>query len=382
MRTAIIGKGTSSIITTLKFLKAGHEVDIFYDSSVPHINVGESTTPGFHKLIFDVLDISIHDLVDAGVFSYKMGINFVNWGSGKNFHHNFYRGDIAHHFETQNFNTYIHTILEERNLVTYREEKVERLDSDAETAYVNERRYDFVVNCSGWLRQADYIDPVFKTVDSVVLFEDQLNYDTTHTLHLATEDGWQFGLPFPKQNKFKCGYLYNSEHISESEVEEKLSDKNIYEKFSWTPRYAKHLFVSPRIAMNGNALFFLEPLQALSLFYCSSFADFLVEYLHNPSGENLLKYNSVYLYEMWTYQLSLALHYKYGSVFDSSFWNETQTNAQQFFGHSPNGCDQVFFQNLNNDLVAKQMKVPVTEFSSVGCFQPQDVSTIHNGMTQ
>lgn len=89
MKIAIIGKGTSSIITALTCLKYNHKVSIFYDPETPHTIVGESTTPHIQELVYEVLGISVHELVDKEIFSYKMGINFVNWGCGKSFHHNF-----------------------------------------------------------------------------------------------------------------------------------------------------------------------------------------------------------------------------------------------------------------------------------------------------
>ena len=55
MKVAVLGRGTSSIITTLQLLKHNHEVTVFYDPNLPHINVGESTTVPIANLLYDVL---------------------------------------------------------------------------------------------------------------------------------------------------------------------------------------------------------------------------------------------------------------------------------------------------------------------------------------
>lgn len=381
MRVAVIGKGTSSIITTLNLIKRGHLVTIYYDPNTSHINVGESTTPHIHTLIREVLNIDIHHLCESGIFSYKMGINFVNWGSGKSFNHNFYNGTIAHHFDTQYFNKFIHKILEERNLVSYIPERVDSIQENGNAVLVNDRQFDFIVNCAGWEDDDNYIEPLIKTVDSALTFVENLDrqkYDDIHTLHLATEDGWQFGLPFPKQNILKCGYLYSSDYTSEDVVRKKI-DKNIRSSFSWKPRYAKQLITSPHVALNGNRLFFLEPLQALGLFYTNHFASFICDYLEEPTSDRLLDINYSYLVEMWAYQLSIAYHYQYGSIYDSNFWRETKSKASNFFKQTINGNEKIFEQTMKYDRdYSKYKGNPL--FSRIGVFNYQDHQYIQNGM--
>lgn len=378
MDVAIIGKGTSSIITALVLLGRGHNISIFYDPKVPPINVGESTTPHIQRLINSILGISIHDLVDKGIFSYKMGINFVNWGKGKSFNHNFANGEIAHHFETKPFNDFIHEYFEKNNLVTYYPEKVVSIDTNINNnVFVNNKNFNFLVNCSGWEDNKNYITPFFKTVDSVVTFVEELDYnkyDSIHTLHLATEDGWQFGLPFPKQNIIKCGYLYSRDYITEKEVRNKLN-KNIRSSFSWTPRYAKEILIHPNIALNGNRLFFIEPLQALSLAYTKLFAEFISDYLENQCRQSFDDINYRYNLEMWTYQLSLAYHYHYGSIYKTKFWENVTSSATNIMNISFNGNPDVFQMNLNRD--CKNMN---NQYSKIGSFGFADLNQIHFNM--
>jgi hypothetical protein len=349
MKIAIIGKGTSAIITALKCIQKGHEITFFYDPNTPHIGVGESTTPIVPKLVADVLDISSHELVKRGIASYKMGINFVNWGNNKQFYHNFESSIHAIHFDTKIFNEFIHNHLLETKKASYVAKRIED---------VNEllRHFQFVVNCAGWEDKSTYIEPVFKSVNSAVLFKKELNYDrhndSIHTLHLATEDGWQFGIPFPDKNLLKCGYLFNSDLISEDEVKSKL-DYEVTRTFSWTQRYAKEIIPKPNVAINGNRLFFLEPLQALSLHFVDLFSNFICDYLEEPSELKREWVNSKYLIEMWIHQICLSYHYQYGSSYDSEFWNKTATNAADMMKYQFNGPDEVLQHNINFDRIHK-----------------------------
>ena len=116
MNVAVIGRGTSAIINVLVLLKNNHKVTVFYDPSKPHISVGESTTPPIGNLICDVLGLSIHELVKRGYFSYKMGINFVGWGCKDKFEHQFPNTTMAHHFDTNDFNSFVCDLLKDKGV--------------------------------------------------------------------------------------------------------------------------------------------------------------------------------------------------------------------------------------------------------------------------
>lgn len=373
MNIAIIGKGTSSIITCLVLLQKNHDLTIFYDPCVSPINVGESTTPHIQELLHKTLGISIHELVDNGIFSYKTGINFINWGCGNNFHHNFSGSKIANHFETRPFNDFIHDYLEKNKIVKYIPKRVNKILLTDCGVLINNKNFDFVINCAGWEDDDNYILPIFSSVNSAKLFIDEFEYDNFHTLHLATEDGWQFGLPFPKQNIFKCGYLYDKNLISSEDIDKKIK-KKIYGNFSWTPRYSKHLIKNPFVALNGNRLFFIEPLQALSLYYTYVFANLISDYLDDINDQKFDEINYRYIFEMWAYQISLAYHYQYGSIYDTKFWQQSKNNALNIIKSSFCGNDQVFKMNIERDLRYDR------GYSRIGCFEISDIKQIHYGM--
>lgn len=379
MKVAVIGKGTASVITSLTMLERGHDVTIFFDPNTPHLNVGESTTPLIGDVIYRTLGITIHEMVRSGIFSYKMGINFQGWGVSGNFYHDFGNNNLAHHFETVPFNAFIHEYLEKKKVFEYIPERVEQIEVEDDGVLVNNRVFDFVVNCAGWSSDFEYETPSFETVNSAVTFKKKYDYADTHTLHLATEDGWQFGLPFPQQGIFKCGYLYNKNQISEEQVREKLKDEEIAFGITWTPKYAPVLIDSPRSGMNGNRLFFFEPLQALSLHYVYIFSNMMADYLDEPTAHRMDLINTQYKHQMWSYEVSLAFHYSYGSVHDSPFWVDAQRRASCMFGATLNGRPSTLKNNILHD--AAQKNFNGDGYSSIGSFGCRDVKVIYEGMT-
>ena len=387
MRVAVIGKGTAAIVTTLQLLKNNHEVTIVYDPDVDPINVGESSTPNFVHLLYDSIRVTLNDLVTEGIFSYKSGINFVDWSDGKQFYHNFFNQRVAVHFETKTFNQYIHNFLETNGLVEYIEQRVEKIDYDFLDYKVKlngQLTYDFVVNCTGWGDDNDYEEPIIETVNSCILFKkDYKEYSNHHTLHLATEDGWQFGLPFPSQKTFKCGYLFNDKFTSKEQALERVNSiggVEIYEYFSWTPRYSSQLIKNFFLATNGNRLFFLEPLQALSLHYYIWFSEIICQFLDKRSAYELDRLNSTYENGMYEKQMSLAYHYQYGSMYDSPYWNNVRERSRLLIDASRWGTGEKFYRKVRTD--KKYNLQDRNSLSKLGIFEWEDHEYILKGMTR
>jgi hypothetical protein len=381
MKIAIVGKGTSSIITAMRLIEDGHQVDIFYDPDKPHLKIGESTTPAIAALINSVFDIGITDLINLGIVSLKCGVRFINWGVGNSFIHGFNsnkNNTIAFHFNTPKFNQFFHTKLREEKGVNYFPERVDdyKVDVDSNTVIVNEKVYDFLVFCSGWNETDEYEKPEFETVNSVLTYSIDGTIDPISTLHEATEDGWQFGLPFPQENLTRRGYLFNSNLISSEEVSEKINLKNS-NKYEWTPKYAKKIIQNKFVAYNGNRLFFFDPLHALALHYYLTFASYICEYLE--SGKMYQSYiynNSNYTHEIYKHQLSLAWHYRYGSIYDSKYWNNVKEQSTKFMESLPYGKMNYLLDNFSIDHINRN-----SEQFSIGTFTYPDFRMVHSGMT-
>ena len=378
MEVAVIGRGTAAIVTSLQLIRYGHKVSIFYDPFLKPINVGESSTPIFVNLIEDVLNIKKSELVDLGIFSDKIGINFVDWGKGNQFYHNFFTGDIAAHFQTEAFNQYIHQLLQERNLIEYYPHKVNNIKFENEKAVLdNKFSFDFVVSCTGWADD-DCDDTIIESVNSVVLFRKNYEqYCKEHTLHLATEDGWQFGIPFPKENIFKCGYLFNNNFISEKEVIDKIDGEH-YQSFTWQAKSSKTMIKNDFHATNGNRLFFFEPLEALTLHYFVECGRLICDYLDSRCDINKDRINSLYERAMYENQMTLAYVYHFGTVHDSKYWKHIKEKSIQLLNGSHWGTGDRFERKIEVD--KKHNLNPDDSLSKIGIFEWQDLSIIHSGM--
>lgn len=373
MKVAIIGKGTGAVLTALVCQYHGIDYDIFYDPETPILPVGESTTPHVGDLIKKSLNVSIGEMVEKGIVSFKTGVRFVDWGNNPLFYHHFHTNKLAFHFEMQLFNPFIHKKLEEKG-VQYIAERVETVEDNGNTVFLNDREYDFVFQCSGWSDIDEYYEPLLETVNSALLFPSDGIEDPFYTLHKATPDGWQLGLPFPDRNLTKRGYLFNSKYISLEEAKTKVPDNA--KLVTWKPKISKKLLQSRNVAYVGNRLFFTEPMHALSMYYYELFVENIcTQYLQNKTKDAFCEINQAYRKEMIEYEMSIAFHYRYGSMYDTLFWKETKEKAETVFKAHCNSDVDTLLENIKVDLDSGY-----TSFSTIGSFTANDVRMVHHGM--
>jgi hypothetical protein len=391
MKIAIIGKGTSSIIQACVCILNKHDVEIFYDPDIPPVSVGESTTPHFPNLINDALGYTMDQLIEQGLMSRKRSAAFINWGNGTPWIHGFgghppdaNSGVGSFHFDTVILNKFLNDVLEERG-IKYHAEKVYDLKDSGDHVMINDKQYDFVINCTGWnYDQTTSLTPAFHTVNAGFLHRDDdfeiypgiISKDAT--VHKATEDGWEFNLPFPKQNVVRKGYLFNTNYISPEEVTHKLESRGKKGKvITWNPKRSKYMLESPRVAANGNRLFFVEPLQAYSILMYIEFASIICEYLTgNLSVTKIPQYNLKYERLMIQYEQELAFHYQYGSIFkDSKFWQDKTEEARRVTYYHPSaGID-----TLSN--IVSIGEIATNSIQRIFMHSREDLIYIHRWMT-
>lgn len=391
MKIAIIGKGTSSIIQACVCIINKYEIEIFYDPDIPPVSVGESTTPHFPNLVYEALGFKMDDLIEGGLMSRKRGAAFINWGTGTPWVHGFgghppdaNNGTGSFHFDTVILNKFLNDELEKKG-IKYRAEKVESIIDNEDHVLVNNKKYDFVVNCTGWnYDHSKSITPLFYTVDAGYLYRDD-NFEVMPgliskdlTVHNATEDGWEFNLPFPKENVVRKGYLFNTNYISPEEVTKKLERKGKKGKIiTWRPKRARLILESTRVAANGNRLFFVEPLQAYSVLMYIEFANQICEYIAlKPDNLKRCAYNLKYERLMISYEQELAFHYQYGSTFkDSRFWQDKTEEARRVTYYHPSaGIDKLNEIVDNGELATKTVQ-------RIFMHSREDLVYVHRWMT-
>jgi hypothetical protein len=379
MKIAILGKGTTSIITTLVCLNRGHEVEIFYDPEQSAIRVGESTTPHIADLIWKTLNLSIGNLVDSNISSFKNGTRFIDWGETESFRHHFSNNVQAFNFNTNKFNDFIHRILKKRGVIYH----PIRIDSysyllDEKKVLINDYKYDFLISCSGWKSTDEYVSPPLETVNTAILFKKEEIKDLTYTIHQATENGYQFEIPFPNENESHCGYLFNNKLTNSNEIFDAFKIKYPdCRKIEWTPKYCKKLIQSEFEAYNGNRLFFAEPLQALSLYNYQLFAYFICDYLDKKNYESFANINNQYLNQIHSYYETLSLHYQFGSKYKTIFWEMCQKESNKILSFNQNVLDEnIFRQNIEYYVQTNGE----TNYTSIGQYSYPTTKDIYEGM--
>jgi len=327
---AIIGKGTASLLMIPSLIRSGANITIFHDSETKELGVGESTVPTVQKQLTSV-NLFIYQLIKKNIASYKTGVRFFGWGDSEKFDHPFGSNDLAFHFYTRDFNKFLVEHYSKNFNCKFIDQKVDKVFEDDGGVYINGSKFDAVVHASGWSENlTTYISSPFETVNSGVTFTEYPHTAYTSTVHRATEDGWQFELPYPESNKSRCGYLFNRKFSNEESILKKFEGR-VESYLKWNPRYSEKLIVSKRQALIGNALFFFEPLQAFSTHYYCVFSDMIAEYLGNIGDQKKIdSLNTRYTNLILDYLRVIAFHYKKGSKYKTPYWIDIQKRANQF----------------------------------------------------
>jgi tryptophan halogenase len=185
---------------------------------------------------------------------------------------------------------------------------------------------DYVIDCSG--KPNDY--SVFHKSTCIPVntaFVTQCYWEKpefNHTLMIARPHGWVFGIPL--QNRCSIGYLFNRDISSLSEVQEDV--QCVFTDHKLTPsqdtnylefeNYYRNTNFTERVAYNGNASFFLEPLEATSLACMDQVQRNAFDIIAQQSPiENC---NLNYTRLLKEIETMIMLHYFSGSIYKTAFW--------------------------------------------------------------
>jgi tryptophan halogenase len=324
-KIAIIGKGTAGAQSVIHFLRhmSDCEIEWHYDPNISPQAVGEGAVLPLSKNLFQNLNFNYLEL-DKIDGTLKTGIFKSSWGKNKpDFLHSFPPPYASVHFNAVALQNYIFEKVKDK--VTVKEHNVNAADIDA----------DYVMDCSG--KPSSYEEfniPSYIPVNSVHVTQCYWEYPRfQHTLTVARPYGWVFGVPL--QNRCSIGYLYNKDINTLEEVKEDV--KEIFAKYRLTPsedtntfsfgNYYRKQNYSDRIVYNGNASFFLEPLEATSVG--------VMDYIQRGAWDLWNGYqtveqaNSKYLNNIKEIESVIMLHYLAGSAFDTEFWRFATDRANR-----------------------------------------------------
>jgi hypothetical protein len=332
-KIAIIGKGTAGALTAAHFNKwaDGCEIDWYFDPSKPTQAVGEGSQICLPINLFQSMHFQHSDLEKING-TFKTGILKQNWSKkGSEFRHSFTPPSTAYHFNAVMLQDYIFEKIS--GDMTIHEQAVNDHDSiDA----------DYIIDCSG--RPDDY--DAFKNaqgipVNSVYVTQCYWDYPRfQETLTIARPYGWVFGIPLA--NRCSIGYMYNKNYCTFKDV---LDDvQNIFEQYDLEPsedtnsfsfeNYLRKQNFTDRVAYNGNASFFLEPLEATSITAMDVINRSAFDIVINNAdvGDKNAYYSSF----MDDTQSMIAMHYLASDAFDSDFWAMARWKCEKYLQDSEN----------------------------------------------
>jgi len=329
-KLVVIGRGTGGAITAACFdnlLSDDWIIEWHYDSSIQTQAVGEGLNILPCVSLNQTVKIEHHDLIKIdGTF--KSGIFKKNWGSNsKGFFHTFMAPAIAWHINAVKLQNYIFEYLKSSKRIKYFDcnSKIEEIDAD------------YVIDCSGRPTQeqldkdfviADYI-PV-NAVHVTQCFWDVPKFQ--YSLTSAHKGGWYFGIPL--QNRCAIGMMYNKNFNTLDEIKEEanliieengLTSSNTTNSFQFTNYYKKINFFEKH-AYNGNASFFLEPLEATTIGQIVANNILISRFLNKEI--DLDTANFLYNRDLEETSAMILLHYYAGSVFNNKFWDYAQETAK------------------------------------------------------
>ena len=317
-KLTIVGRGTVGCMALVHFLKwTDWEIDWIYDPKIEPAAVGEGTTLRLPAALAENIgfDGPAMDKINSHV---KLGIWKRGWGAGQDFYHAFPAGSVGLHFNAVQFQDYIFNIYSKNSRVRCIESNAvdyENLDSD------------YVMVCTGAPRDLtdDYDIRKHIPVNAAIVRQcpwdfPQFDYSVT----FAKKHGWVFGIPL--KNRCAIGYIYNSQFSTEEEITEDVQD--ILNEFKLEPsvirklnfrNYSKKENYSSKVIYNGNASFFLEPLEATS----TGLADIILRRSFDVWNNNLEveQANLLYKTDLDEIESMISLHYFAGSMYNSKFWD-------------------------------------------------------------
>jgi len=322
-KLAIIGKGTAGCYALSHFMRwTDWDIDLIHDPDIKPQAVGEGSDLILPKSLNEQFDFSYTDLANVDG-SLKLGIRKINWNGSNDFIHTFPAPNSSMHFNAYKLQQYLIDKYKNNARLNILEHKTDNENIDA----------DFIMDCSG--RPASYDDyTILNSIPVNSVYVTQCYWeriDFQYTLTIARPYGWVFGIPLA--NRCSIGYMYNNTINTLEEVKEDV--KEIFKQFGLTPsdttnsfsfkNYFKNQNYGPRTCFNGNASFFLEPMEATSIATMDTVQRAAYDLWHNNISCETVTSNYIkYLKEV---EAMIMLHYYAGSIFDTNFWKFAKERA-------------------------------------------------------
>ena len=372
-KVSVVGGGNAGCITALylSWYKKELEVELIYNPDVPCERVGQASVLDPPKLLWAATGFNWYNNPIHATF--KSGILYEGWGqANEKLFHGFPAHSMAMHYcpwEMQK-----HVLNSGHFKVT--EGDVDPKDVDA----------DYVFDCRGKPKDFSDYDDLINPTNAAILAKP--NWDTTKAFwsrHVATPDGWTFIIPTHSESPshdYCVGYCYNSNITSKEDAESNLSsmfDVEIKKHLKFKNYLAKNPIVDDRIFLNGNRLFFLEPLESSSVQAYVEWARFFVDYIitKKESIEQAACSAKQYIRQLQNFVL---WHYQFGSKYDTPFWD--YATKLSFKDKTFDAMVEYCLQTSKRDILPKSYGGMTSELSQYGQWPANSFKVWYEGMTK
>ena len=341
MKIAIVGAGNGGSFTALHWgwytrTEKDIEVELIYNPENQPERVGQATLLDAPNMLwaatgFDWYKNDIHA-------TFKSGILYEGWGQKNDkLFHNFPADRMAMHYCPWEM---------QRSILNSGHFKV----TETNVLDVNSVDADYVFDCRGKPTDFTNYEELKNPINAAILGKP--NWNTAEAFwsrHVATPDGWTFVIPTHESSPshdYCVGYCYNDTITSKEEAEKNflsMFDVEVKKHVSFKNYVAKRPVIDGRIFLNGNRLFFLEPLESSSTQTYLEWSRGIFDTILLGNGSMREREWDIRRYIKQTENFVLW-HYQFGSKYDTPFWNYAKTLTfqdpffQEYLDHAKK-CD-------------------------------------------
>ena len=314
MKISVVGGGNGGCFTALYLAwhRKDIEVELIYNPEVLPERVGQATLLDPPKLLWSALGFDwYHNPIHA---TFKSGILYEGWGQVNE--------EVFHPFPPQSMAMHYCPWEMQASILQSGHFKVTHGDVDPKDVDA-----DYVFDCRGKPDDFSEYDELINPINACVLGKPKWNTSrNSWSRHVATPDGWTFVIPTrykSPSHDFCVGYCYNSD-ITQQEVAEynflEKFDVDVTKHVKFKNYVAKNPIVDDRIILNGNRLFFLEPLESSSTQTYIMWVDYIMKNIltNEDSVSNASKECKRYIEKTQNFVL---WHYQCGSKYNTPFWD-------------------------------------------------------------
>lgn len=374
MKITILGAGNAGCFSALTILslfpklKNAHgplELELIHDPDTNPTPVGQATLFDQPNLLWKVLGVNwYNNKIHA---TSKTGILYENFGKkNKHIFHDFPLNFLAVHLCPKELQDCVLS----SNLFNVTERKVSSYDSVDS---------DYIIDCTGTPSDFSNYTVFDHPVNTTLVCKPSVPLeDVPYTKHVATPDGWAFVIPTAPGSPAQAGsigYNYNRDITSYQEAVDNLHslfDVTVTTKIEFNNYFANKCIIDKRVMLNGNKLFFFEPMESNSIHIHQCAINCYLDFMFNNIEEEPIQ--TFLTKQVYRTRMFLLWHYMSGSIYDTEFWK----HAEKFTIDDP-----IFFEFLDNAVNKNWLELineEGSEHKQYACWNPHSFKRWHEGI--